>query len=594
MNGKPGWKRIIVTMLATCLLLSCGGESGTADRRITPTGSPIHPTAAWVLACRVGETGFGCFPGDSAFTSRTGMALEVLDRLGVLEGLSGRQELVAWLKARQQGDGGFLEAGNYYHGKELPWGTKSALEPTYWALRALELLDSSPDNPAAVMEFVNARRGTDGGYDAYEYAFGAAQEALYTTFWAVGALKILGVPVSDSAATLVWVRGMQDTMGERGGFALSDDDWRYASVAGCYYAMRIFELLGYGPARPDKAREFLLSEYGQEPDGGFEVGHNRGWRQNHYSRTEDTYYAVRSLALLGTPLSDLDFSRAKRPRSDCAAWIASRQNRDGGFGRFGISEHTLLASPSEMRSTWHAVLALGQLGAAISAPTNAVTPVNEVAVHAPEFRHPCVNSDDPVEVWAYRRIALPVYEHFLEVSGSKLEALGRLNRWASAAIGPHNGAWITQGRGILMHGWGQCGTMSWLMQELVTSVDYAARASFIIADVNLEILVQEDGWTEPHWCLFVPFTHEFPNPAISPPDGRDNGWSVLDMAIDYRLRKIDPSRPRPTRIADRLFADVRLEMIDPVTGKWGKGLPLDSTATYESPVADSLYPGGSW
>jgi len=119
-------------------------------------------------------------------------------------------------------------------------------------------------------------------------------------------------------------------------------------------------------------------------------------------------------------------------------------------------------------------------------------------------------------------------------------------------------------------------------------------ASFIIADVNLEILVQEDGWTEPHWCLFVPFTHEFPNPAIFPPDGRDNGWSVLDMAIDYRLRKADSSRPRPTRIADRLFADVRLEMIDPLTGKWGKGLPLDSTATYESPVADSLYPGGSW
>ena len=208
--------------------------------------------------------------------------------------------------------------------------------------------------------------------------------------------------------------------------------------------------------------------------------------------------------------------------------------------------------------------------------------------------HPCVDGSDPAEVWAYRRIAQPIYDHFLAVSGSRMEALGRLNRWASAAVGPHNGAWITQGRGILMHGWGQCGAMSWLLQELATSVDHASRASFVVADVNCEILLREDGWDQPHWCLFVPFTHEHPNPAVLPPDGRANGWSVLDMAVDYRLRKQDPSRPRPTRIADRLFSDVRVETIDPSTGKWGREFRMDSSTTYRSSVADSLYPGGSW
>ena len=175
-----------------------------------------------------------------------------------------------------------------------------------------------------------------------------------------------------------------------------------------------------------------------------------------------------------------------------------------------------------------------------------------------------------------------------------MEAIGRLNRWASAAVGPHNGAWVTEGRGILMHAAGQCGTMSWLLQQLATSVDHAARGSFIIADVNCEILVREEGWDRPHWCLYVPFTNEYPNPSLTPPDGGVGCWSVLDMAVDYRLRKQDPSRERPTRIADRLFSKVSIELIDPSTGEFGEVIPLDSTSTYDSPGVEKLYPNASW
>ncbi|MBN2289982.1 MAG: hypothetical protein JXQ83_11670 [Candidatus Glassbacteria bacterium] len=591
------WTAVLVS-LAAAFFLSCSGAADKAGRGSSPGASGpdgrLHPTAAWILACRAGSGGFGCYPGDSAFTSRTGMALEALSDLGALERLDGRDRLVAWLQARQQPDGGFLEADDYYNGKELPWGSQSALEPTYWAVRSLQLLEARPLRPEAAGEFIRARRSETGGYDAWEYAFGAAPEGLYTTFWAVGALEALGLPVPGIEKTLSWVRSMQDTEGDRGGFSLSSDDWRYSSAAGCYYAMRLLDLLGGAPQRPGRVREFLLSDYGQEPDGGFEVGHHQGWRQNHYSRTEDTYYGVYALKLLGTPLSDLDSSRAKRPRMDCIAWLSARQNPDGGFGRFGISEHTPLPSPSEMRATWHAVRALTLLEAGMPVPPRQVEPVPEVQPHLPAFRHPCVDSDDPAEVWAYRRIALPVYEHFLRATGSRLEALGRLNRWASAAVGPHNGAWITQGRGILMHGWGQCGTMSWLLQELATSIDYPARASFIIADVNCELLVKEEAWDRPHWCLYVPFTHEYPNAVLPCPDGSTSGWSVLDMVVDYSLRRNDPSRPRPTRIADRLFAKVKVETVDPVRGEFGTEYGMDSTTTYQSPVAETLYPGQTW
>lgn len=584
-------KNAAIRIILPIWLVLVSACAGTPDRSVSPTS---HPTVDWILACRVDNGGFGCYPGDSAFTTRTGMALEALDKLGALENLKHKDSLAAWIKSRQRPDGGFIESENYFMGREMPWGGTSALEPTYWAVHALKMLGEKPDDPAGAAAFILARRHDNGGWDAWEYCFGAAKEALFTTFWAVAALRDLDEPVPDSALTIEWVRSMQDTRAMRGGFALENDDWFFGSPSGCYYALRTLELLGGAPKRPAHVRKFLLSDYGQEPDGGFEVGHAQGWRQDHFSRTEDTWYGVKSMDLLGEPLSDGDHSRAQLPRTDCIRWLGTMQNPDGGFGRFGKNPSIPLPSPSEMRATWHAVMAMDVLGAEIPRPEKPVPAVNELQVHSPKYNHPCVNSEDPAEVWAYRRIALPIYEHYYNLTGSHLKALGMVNRWAFAAIGPHNGAWITQGRGVLMHGWGQCGTMSWLLQQLVTSIDFPARASFIIADVNLEILVQEKDWDKPHWCLFVPFTNEFPDPTMQTPEGTYNGWSVLDMAINYRMMKEDPERLSPTNIAARLFSDVRVETVDPVTGKWGGEFKMDSTTTYSCPAAEALYPGGSW
>jgi prenyltransferase beta subunit len=581
------------------MIVSLSGCSGAVERGGAEKGAPaaegLHPVAAWILACRVGQGGFGCFPGDSAFVSRTGMACEALAGLGLLESLPGRDSLVAWIRGMQQPDGGFLEGRDFYNGKLLPWGSMSALEPTWWAVKTLKLLGSAPLRQPEAARFIRARQRPGGAFDASEMSWGGATEALYSTFWAVAALRELGQPVPDSARVVQWVRGRQDTRDRRGGFCLSVDNFNYSSEAGTYYAVRTLALLGAAPERPAEVKRFLLSSYGQEADGGFELGHGDNWNNfDHYSLTQDTYMAVHTLDLLGLPLADTDTSRASRPASGCAAWIASVQNPDGGFARVGVTDQTPLPSPSEMRATWQAVSALRLLCREIPRPAKPVAPRNEVQVHRPQFLHPTIHNDDPAEVWAYRRIALPIYSHFLARTGSRIAALGWLSRWARAVTGPENAVYLTGGRGLLMQGWGQCGEMSLLLQQLASSVDHAARYSFIIGDVNCEILVREEGWKSPHWCLFIPFTNEYPDPGLAAPDSSRNGWSVLDLVVDYARRQANLNYPSRTKIGDHLFSRVRIETVDAARGQWGREYGLDSLSAYGSAVTDSLYPGGSW
>ena len=579
---------IILFMLTGCERERPGAEPGK------PVAG-IHPTVSWILACRVDGEGFGCYPGDSAFVSRTGMACQALAGMGELDNLKDKETIIDWLKSKQQPDGGFIEARDFYNNKPLPWGSMSALEPTCWAVKTLKLLGTEPDRPGDAVRFICERQRESGAFDAYEIGWDGTREAVYSTFWAVAALRELGAPVPDSARVVEWTGSMQDTRVLRGGFRLSVDNWNFSSPAGAYYAVRILDLLGARPKRPAEVKKFLLSSYGQEADGGFELGHGDNWNNfDHYSLMEDTYMAVCALELLGMPLGDSDTSRAAFPASDCAKWVASVQNPDGGFARVGVTDQTPLRSPSEMRATWQAVKTLELLGCEVPRPADPVQPVNEVQVHLPRYRHPTIHNDDPAEVWAYRRIALPIYSHYLEKTGSRIEALGWLNRWARAVVGPENASYLTGGRGLLMRGWGQCGQMSLMLQQLASSVGHAARYSFVIGDVNCEILVAEDGWDQPHWCLFIPFTNEYPDPGVPTPEGKLNGWSVLDCIVDYRARDKNLNYPSRTELGDHLFASVRIETIDFAGGTWGKEHRMDSLTTYDSEVANILYPDASW
>jgi len=217
---------IVAVCLGFLLLVGCA-ERHPAD---SSSMSGVHPTVAWILACRVGGAGFGCYPGDSAFVTRTGMALEALTTLEALHQVEDRTSLIAWLQGTQQKDGGFLEAPDYYRNKFMPWGGMSTLEATYWAVRALQILDAEPSRPDDAVAFIRARQLPSGAFDAYEITWGGAKEATYTTFWAVGALQMLGIPVPNADGIVAWTQGMQDTEMRRGGFQLHADNFPYASA----------------------------------------------------------------------------------------------------------------------------------------------------------------------------------------------------------------------------------------------------------------------------------------------------------------------------------------------------------------------------
>ena len=590
--------RNITTALALAGLLcfGCAREKPALETEQATAG--VHPTVQWILACRSAQGGFGCFPGDSAFTTRTGMALEALSDLVALDQLEGRNQLIEWLQARQNEDGGFYEkAGFYGKNKTLPWGTISALEPTFWAVRALKILGALPARPGAAAEFIAERQLPGGAFDSHEYSLGAAKAALYTTYWAVAALKELGAPVPDSAKIVDWTKRQQDTKAMRGGFSLSEDGFFFSTAQGTFYGVATLRLLGAEPKRPLEVKKFLLSSYGQEPEGGFELGHGNDWNNHdHYSRTKDTFAGVSALHLVGTPLSDTDTSRASRPAADCAAWIASVQNADGGFARFGVTDQTPVPSPSEMSATWQAVRSLSLLGRPVPRPANPVPPRQEIALPPMKHRHPGIDFDDPMEVWAFRRIAAPIYEHFLQKTGSRITAVGMLSRWAREATGPENQASDrhVEGRKTLFHGWGQCGTISWLLQALAASVDHPARGAYVFADANAEVQIQEDGWEKPHWVCYVPFTNEWIDPGLRTPEGTYNGWSALDLAIEFATRVRDYNYISMTKLGDHRYRRVWIENIDAVKGAWGQDSKIDTSMTYSGEVVELLYPDASW
>ena len=389
------------------------------------------------------------------------------------------------------------------------------------------------------------------------------------------------------------------TVGGTGGFRLGDLQFTVYNVQGSYYAVHGLNLLGAEPDRSGDVRRFLFSSCGQEADGGFECGQGDGWNNyDHYSRMVDTYAAVKTLELLGTPLSDNDSSRAGRPLTDCIGWIRSIQNPDGGFARFGITDQTPLRTPSEMAATWQAVNALNILGADYPVPENPVVAVNEVQSHKMKYLYPTISNSDPVDVWAYRRIALPIHEHYFALTGSHIEAISYLSHWARAAVSPINAAFCTGGRSLIMHGFGQCAQMSLMTQQLAASVDYPARFSFTFGsfggDVNCEILLQEKGWDRPHWCHFIPFSNEYIDPGLVTPEGKKNGWSALDAMIDLKLNRRKLQFESKTKLGDPCFLTVRIETIDYETGDWTGEFKMDTTFTYESELARKLYPNESW
>ncbi|MFP4522050.1 MAG: prenyltransferase/squalene oxidase repeat-containing protein, partial [Fibrobacterota bacterium] len=187
---------------------------------ISCTPKTTHPSASWIIAGRNGNGGFGCYPGDYGYTSRTGMALLALRDLGALDRLENKKELVSWLLARQNPDGGFYESENYYSGSqaagvpEMPWASSSGLQPTLWAVRALKILGKEIPNKKKIAGFVNKlslikfpeknsseeekyclvpiKEEIHAPFSSFEASAKKGFGTLYSAYWALSILKEIG------------------------------------------------------------------------------------------------------------------------------------------------------------------------------------------------------------------------------------------------------------------------------------------------------------------------------------------------------------------------------------------------------------------
>jgi hypothetical protein len=250
-----------------------------------------------------------------------------------------------------------------------------------------------------------------------------------------------------------------------------------------------------------------------------------------------------------------------------------------------------------MRATWGAVRTLTLLGRPVPRPASPRPPEEPFKPHTVVHRHPLLNCDDPVDVWAFRRIAAPIYYRYLDETGSETRAIGMLSRWVRAAVGPENlagGKRDMRARRYLMHSWGQCGTMSLVLQALAASVDHASRGAYAFGDANAEVLVREKDWDRAHWVCYIPFTNEYVDPGLVTPEGRRNGWSALDLAIDYSLRAKNLNYISKIRLGDDRYWRVWMQTINDTTGTLGPEFKIDTTMTYESEIARQVYPGETW
>ncbi len=200
--------------------------------------------------------------------------------------------LVAWLRAAQDGDGGFRFTAD----AELP-----CLWATYRAASALDILGERPHGDTAA--FVHGLRGAGGGFVRWP---GYGAEDVWAVFCAIGTLTAVGESTASIADALTARLGEFACPG--GGFTYTDPlvaaDALTASAA----------VLG-GRASRDAVVPWL--EGCQLPnEGGVMYMPGRG------SEVRCTAWALAAGA----------FAADAAGRGRVAAWLRATQNPDGGFG----------------------------------------------------------------------------------------------------------------------------------------------------------------------------------------------------------------------------------------------------------------------
>ncbi|MEM3019484.1 MAG: prenyltransferase/squalene oxidase repeat-containing protein [Candidatus Bathyarchaeia archaeon] len=185
------------------------------------------------------------------------------------------------------------------------------LEKLGWSLEARGWI-------GGVLNYVLNRRNEDGGY-----AFAQGLDSnVQDTYYGLAILKILGVKPPNLEQTVSWLRR----------FPARD-------LHAQYYISKAFELCGE-PIEGFLAERILSL---RRPDGSFGTTDVDVEAPSEFL---STFMATELLKMLGIPWDS----------KKTVDWLLSHQNEDGGFGGYGRSN---------LRSTFHAVAALNNLGYSI-------------------------------------------------------------------------------------------------------------------------------------------------------------------------------------------------------------------------------------
>jgi hypothetical protein len=241
-------------------------------------------------------------PGNSAkdFLRNLAESLEALDALGAsLDGSERRrlQELMLQLRNPEGAWTREIELEGDPNGDvKLPIGKyravlrrDSQVEPTYWAVAALNMLGVELEDRKTTIEFLHERQFPDGGFNNGPSS--TPRTFLSSTLHAVEALNLLGEKPKRTRKSILWLQARQELNpilrvlgGAYGGFASGKPEIGWSELTGAkkptkmeepsllftHEAVKALSTLGARPTKVDRCISYVLEQRTR-------FGFGRGW-----------------------------------------------------------------------------------------------------------------------------------------------------------------------------------------------------------------------------------------------------------------------------------------------------------------------------
>ena len=228
------------------------------------------------------------------------------------------------------------------------------------------------------------------------------------------------------------------------------------------------------------------------------MGDYGAYQDRSEGRMADAYHAVSGLYLLA-PTEGADpqtegaawsrfLSAGRIDFAQCAAWIASCQNPDGGFAR-GPDP---VSRPSDMAATAQAVLTLSALGRPLPSPADGEAPRREGLPEGAKFElsSPFFQPDQPGQALYLHRIVAPVRA----ACGSDEATALALMRWLHRHLVFHQNS-RNEAALIIEDGLGACGPQARCLAGLLQATGVRARFLMVVGHCTCE------GYIDGRWCL---------------------------------------------------------------------------------------------